>query len=79
MQLKDLIHLCEHYSTLGFEARLQLADMLEGNFSDVNSVAYDIIKDFLTDVGARGDDDLTQDTSTFLDLANEHLTTQPSG
>ncbi|MEM6429280.1 MAG: hypothetical protein AAF708_08580 [Deinococcota bacterium] len=79
MQLKDLIHLCEHYSTLGFEARMQLAEMLKGNFSDVNSAAYDIIKDFLTDASLRGDQELSQDTSTFFEHANTHLTTHTSG
>jgi len=68
MRLEELIRLCEHYTTLGFESQLQLQEMLAGDFSDVNTAAYDIIKDFLEDA-SNVDDTLAQDIEAFMTRA----------
>jgi hypothetical protein len=65
MRLEELIRLCEHYTTLGFESQLQLQEMLEGDFSDINNAAYDIIKDFLEDARSI-DDTLAKDIDAFV-------------
>jgi hypothetical protein len=65
MRLKELIRLCEHYTTLGFESQLQLQEMLAGDFSDINNAAYDIIKDFLEDASSV-DDTLAADIEAFF-------------
>lgn len=70
MRLKELIRLCEHYTTLGFESQLQLQEMLAGDFSDINNAAYDIIKDFLEDARSV-DDELSKDIDAFVTRA-EH-------
>ena len=65
MRLAELIRLCEHYTTLGFESQLQLREMLAGDFSDINTAAYDIIKDFLEDASSV-DETLAEDIAAFL-------------
>lgn len=70
MRLEELIRLCEHYATLGFESQLQLQEMLAGDFSDINHAAYDIIKDFLEDAGSV-DSELASDVEAFVARA-EH-------
>lgn len=65
MRLEELIRLCEHYTTLGFESQLQLQEMLAGDFSDINTSAYDIIKDFLEDASSV-DDTLAADIEAFV-------------